>query len=41
MFLVNLNECLVECLEAMENKSSTNNMNKEEEKSRISHGQVD
>ena len=25
----------------MENKSSTNNMNKEEEKSRISHGQVD
>ena len=38
-----LNVCceVIKCLEAMEDKSSTNNMHKEEKKSRISHDQVD
>ena len=32
---------VVECLEAMEDKSSTDNIHKENKKSRISHDQVD
>ena len=38
-----LNACceVVECLEAMGDKSSTDNRHKEEKKSRISHNQVD
>ena len=38
-----LNACyeVVECLEAMEDKSRTVNMHKDEKKSRISHNQID
>ena len=38
-----LNACceLIKCLEAMEDKSSTNDMHKEEKKCRILHDQVD
>ena len=41
--IYSLNACceVVEYLEAMEDKSSTNNMHKEGEKIRISHDQVD
>ena len=38
-----LNDCceVAKCLEAVEDKSSTDNMHKEGKKSRISHDQVD
>ena len=43
LWVYNLNYCceIVECLEAIKDKFSTNNMHNEEKKSGISHDQVD